>query len=159
MRFVSSRLPGRRAIALALAVATTAALAVAASASAVKITPGGYFAQPTYKGSALTSTTLYFTVAPSKKKVKNTKISPFLPNSCGAGGPPPTEKSKTAKIKGGKFTAVVNELSSSGKVTAKSTVKGKFKPNGKVKGTFSTTVPGHSDCNASGYKFTAQLAG
>jgi hypothetical protein len=159
MRFMSSHLPSRRAIALALAIATTAALAVAASASAVKINPGGYFAQPTFKGSPLTSTTLNFTVTPSKKKVKDTKISPFLPNSCGSGGPPPTEKSKTVKIKGGKFTAVVNELSNSGKVAATSTVKGKFKPNGKVKGSFKTTVPSDSSCDASGYKFTAQLGG
>jgi hypothetical protein len=159
MRFASNRLPGRRVAVIAFALAVTAVLVIAGTASAVKINAGGYFAQPTYKGSPLTSTTLNFTVTPSKKKVKDTKISPFLPNSCGAGGPPPTEKSKTTKIKGGKFTAVVNELSNSGKVTATSTVKGKFKANGKVKGTFSTTVPGHSDCNASGYKFTAQLGG
>ena len=66
--------------------------------------------------------TVSFKVSRSGKKVTSLKVSPSLPNSCGYGGPPPTQTSKPAKIAHGKFTAKITEKAGNGTVIA--TAKG-----------------------------------
>ena len=76
------------------------------------------------------------------------KVRLSLPNSCGYGGPAPTQVSKPAKISHGRFSGTVTEKSAiSGKVVDSATVTGKFLAGGKEQGTVKTTVPAAKRCN------------
>src|SRR6188508_1881797 len=79
--------------------------------------------------------TVSFKVSRSGKKVSSVKVSPSLPNSCGYGGPPPTQTSESVGIKDGKFTAKVTEKSSTtGALIETAKVTGTFLAKGKEKG-------------------------
>jgi hypothetical protein len=93
--------------------------------------------------------TISFKVSRSGKKVSSVKVSPSLPNSCGYGGPLPTQTSKSAKIEDGKFTAKITEKAGNGTVAATARITGKFLAKGKEKGNVKTTVPSAKSCNGS----------
>jgi hypothetical protein len=151
--------PRGRFLALTVALAAGAVLVVAAGAAfAVTIKPGKYSGPVSFQGTQSTTEFVTFTVNKSQTKVKKLRLTPFIPNSCGSGGPPPKEASKSAKIKNGKFTATVKELKTGGGFFGKATVKGKFKSGGKVSGSFKSKLPGHPECNAT-LQFTAQTGG
>ena len=78
------------------------------------------------------TTTVTFKVSPSGKKVTGMRVKPYIPNSCGSGGPPPSQTSKPAKIKNGRFTAKVEAQIPQGDWSA--TVTGKFLSGGKEQG-------------------------
>jgi hypothetical protein len=104
-----------------------------------------------YSGRVNVSATLTvsFKVSRSGRKITSLKVSPSLPNTCGYGGPPPTETSKPAKIKHGRFTAKITEKASSGTVIATASVTGQFLAKGKEKGTVKTNLPNAKSCNGS----------
>jgi hypothetical protein len=77
-------------------------------------------------------TTVTFRVSASGKKVIGMRVKPYIPNSCGSGGPPPPQTSKPAKIKNGRFTATVKAQIPDGVWSA--TVTGKFLSGGKEQG-------------------------
>ena len=91
--------------------------------------------------------TVSFKVSRSGKRVSSLKVSPSLPNSCGYGGPPPTQTSKPAKIADGKFTAKITEKAGNGTVAARATITGRFLAKRKEKGTIKTSVPAATSCN------------
>jgi hypothetical protein len=91
--------------------------------------------------------TVSFKVSASGKKVTNVRVTPYLPNRCGSGGPPPPEVSKPAKIKGGKFTAKVKDELTNGLVSGRATVTGKFLPGGKEMGVVKVPIPGAPECS------------
>jgi hypothetical protein len=96
---------------------------------------------------ATASLTVSFKVSRSGKKVTALKVSPSLPNSCGFGGPPPTQTSKAAKIERGKFAAKIKETASNGTVIATAKVTGKFLAKGKEKGDIKANLPNAQSCN------------
>jgi len=134
--------PTRRILWIALAV-STAATGIALAAGPVK--------DARYSGRVNVTATLTvsFKVSRSGKKVSSLKVSPSLPNSCGYGGPPPTQTSKPAKIADGKFTAKITEKAVNGTVAARATITGRFLAKGKEKGTIKTSVPAATSCNGS----------
>lgn len=135
------------------AVALGAVLSVAIIAFAAAPVKGSKYSGPVKVTANLT---VSFKVTGSGKKVKSLKVSPSLPNSCGYGGPLPTDTSKPAKIKHGRFTAKITEKASGGTVTATAKVTGKFLANGKEKGTIKTDLPKAKSCNGSfGYSTQA----
>jgi hypothetical protein len=151
----TARGTARGAVAGILALAAAAALTLGATgAFASSAKPGNYLGQFKYHGTLITSEVLSFKV--SGNTVKKARITPFLPSKCGAGGKPPTMKSKNGKIKNGKFTAVAEEVFQ-GKVTGKSKIEGKFTSPKKVKGTIKSTFPKLPQCTAT-YTFTAKPA-
>ncbi len=82
------------------------------------------------KGQSETTVTLR--VSASGKRVIGVRVKPYIPNKCGAGGPPPPQTSKPAKIKAGRFTAKVKAQIPEGAWRA--TVKGRFLSGGREKG-------------------------
>jgi hypothetical protein len=128
------------------ALGLTAILAIAGMALAASPVKGAK-----YSGRVKVSATLTvsFKVSGSGKKVTSLKVSPSLPNTCGYGGPLPTDTSKPAKIKHGKFTAKITEKASSGTVIGTAKVTGKFLAKGKEKGTVRTNLPNAKSCNGS----------
>jgi hypothetical protein len=158
MTLQSNRSRGRLgALTVVLALGAVLVLAVGA-AIAASIKPGKYSGPVSFQGTKSTTELVTFTVPSSKTKVKKLRLTPFIPNSCGSGGPPPKETSKAAQIKNGKFTTTVKELKTGGGFFGKATVKGKFKSGGKVSGSFKSKIPGHPECNAT-LQFTAQTGG
>jgi hypothetical protein len=123
-----------------------AILCVAGIAVAAAPVKGAKYSGPVKVTATLT---VSFKVTGSGKKVKSLKVSPSLPNSCGYGGPPPTETSKPAKIKHGRFTAKITEKASGGTIVATAKVTGKFLAKGKEKGTIKTDLPKAKSCNGS----------
>lgn len=105
---------------------TVAACAIAFAASPVK--DAKYSGHP--KGQSDTAVT--FRVSASGKKVVGMRIKPYIPNKCGAGGPPPPQTSKPARIRKGEFTAKV--VASIPQGSWRATVKGRFLAGGKEKG-------------------------
>ena len=128
------------------AVGLTAILALTGIALAASPVKGAK-----YSGRVKVSATLTvsFKVSGSGKKITSLKVSPSLPNTCGYGGPLPTDTSKPAKIKDGKFTAKITEKASSGTVIGTAKVTGKFLAKGKEKGTITTSLPNAKSCNGS----------
>ena len=127
---------------LALTFAAMATLGVALAAAPVK--------SAKYSGRVKVQATLTvsFKVSRSGNKVTSLKVTPTLPNGCGYGGPPPTQTSKSAKIKDGKFTAKVTEKSATTVVeTAK--ITGTFLAKGKEKGKIKATLPNAQSCSGS----------
>jgi hypothetical protein len=122
------------------------ALGVCAMALAAGPVKGATYSGP-LSGSA--SETVSFKVSSNGKKVTKLRLSPFIPNTCGNGGPPPTEISAPAKITNGKFTGTVVTKATDGSITAKAVVTGKFLRGRKEKGTVKTTLPNASNCNGS----------
>lgn len=110
-----------------------------------------------YKGSITGSSTEKVSFKVSGSTVINVKVTPFVPNRCGAGGAPPVETSEPATIKGGKFKAKLSEETGSGLVSGTATVTGKFLPGGKVKGLVENPLPGAKEC-AGNFPYTAKLA-
>jgi hypothetical protein len=133
------RLLGSIACVLAVSLAVTA---IALAADPVKGSK--------YSGRVKTSVTLTvsFKVTASGKKVTGFKVRLSLPNSCGYGGPEPTQFFKPAKISHGRFSGTVTEKSAiSGKVVDSAKVTGRFLAGGKEQGTVKTTVPAAKRCN------------
>jgi hypothetical protein len=128
------------------ALALAAILAIAGIAHAVAPVKGAKYSGPVNVTATLT---VSFKVAGSGKKVTSLKVSPSLPNSCGYGGPPPTDTSKPAKIRHGKFAAKITEKATSGTVIATARVTGKFLAKGKEKGAVKTNLPNAKSCNGS----------
>jgi hypothetical protein len=91
--------------------------------------------------------TVSFKVSRSGKKVTALKVRPSLPNSCGYGGPLPTQTSKSARIERGKFTAQIKETASNGTVISTAKVTGKFLAKGKEKGNIEASLPNAKSCN------------
>lgn len=138
---LSRRLTGLIALILA---AMVAILGVALAAAPVK---GAKYSGPVKVTATLT---VSFKVSQSGKKVSSLKVSPSLPNSCGYGGPLPTQTSKSAGIKDGKFTAKVTQKSSTtGAVTETAKVTGTFLAKGKEKGKIKATLPNAQSCSGS----------
>jgi hypothetical protein len=100
--------------------------------------------------------TVSFKVSRSGKKVSSIKVSPSLPNSCGYGGPPPTQTSRPAKIEDGKFTMKITEKAGNGTVAATARITGRFLAKGKEKGTVKTSVPAATSCNGS-FSYSAKV--
>jgi hypothetical protein len=95
------------------------------------------------------SLTVSFKVSRSCKKITALKVSPSLPNSCGYGGPLPTQTSRSAKIEHGKFTAKITDTASNGTVITTAKVTGKFFAKGKEKGNIKASLPNAKSCNGS----------
>lgn len=110
-----------------------------------------------YKGTVTGSTTEKVSFKVSGSTVTKVKVTPFVPNKCGAGGAPPLESSAPATIKGGKFKAKLSEETSNGLVSGTATVTGKFLAGGKVKGLIENPLPGAKEC-AGNFPYTAKLA-
>jgi hypothetical protein len=120
-------------------------LAVTAIALAVGPVKGAKYSGHVKTGATLT---VSFKVDGSGKKVTAFKVRLSLPNSCGYGGPAPTQIFKPAKIRHGRFSGTVTEKSAiSGKVVDSAKVTGKFQTGGKERGTVKTTVPAAPRCN------------
>ena len=84
----------RSALAAILTLAAAAALALGVTgAFASSVKNGNYLGQFKYHGTLITSEVLTFKV--SGNTVKKARITPFLPNKCGAGGPPLIHASMT----------------------------------------------------------------
>ncbi len=128
------------------ALAFAAALAVTGIALAAGPVKGARYSG---RVNVTATLTVSFKVSRSGKKVSSLKVSPSLPNSCGYGGPPPTQTSKPAKIEDGKFTAKITEKAVNGTVAAIATITGRFLAKGKEKGTIKTSVPSATSCNGS----------
>jgi hypothetical protein len=94
-----------------------------------------------------TSETVIFKVNRAGTLVTGVKVKPFIPNKCGAGGEPPPEFSKPAKIRKNKFSAVVKEKLSNGLVSGMATVTGKFLSRGRVKGVVRVPIPEAPQCS------------
>jgi hypothetical protein len=126
---------------IALALTATATLDVAVAADPVK--------GAKYSGDVdVTATlTVSFKVSRSGEKVKSLKVRPSLPNSCGYGGPLPTQTSKPAKIEDGKFAAKVTDKSADGTVIETAKVKGRFLADRKERGKIKATLPNAESCN------------
>ena len=97
-----------------------------------------------YSGDVKTTATLTvsFRVSKTGKKIKGLRITPTIPNSCGYGGPVPTETSKPSPIADGKFQATV-KLSSG----EKAKVHGKFVSHHRERGTIDSTNPASPSCD------------
>ncbi len=147
----------RRAIAAGtiLAVAIPLTLGIG-GAFASNVTPGKYSGPVSFQGFVSTSELVTFKA--TKTKVKKLRLTPFVPNKCGGGGPPPKQTSKTVKIKNGKFTDTVKQFTDSGQLNAKAKVTGKFKAGGKVTGSFKSKYPSSPQCNAK-FTYTATVGG
>jgi hypothetical protein len=111
-----------------------------------------------FQGTQSSTETVTFTVSHNRAKVKNVHLNPFIPSSCGSGGPPPVETTSPAKIKKGKFSAAVQEHTVSGAISFQATVTGKFRAGAKVTGAVDSTVPIAPQCNAQ-FTYTASRAG
>ena len=125
------------------------ALAVSLAATAI-VLAAGPVKGARYSGQVKTGATLTvsFKVARSGKKVTGFKVRLSLPNSCGYGGPAPTQSFKPAQIRHGRFSGTVTEKSAtSGQVVDSAIVTGKFLAGGKEQGTVKTTVPAAKRCN------------
>jgi hypothetical protein len=131
---------GSAALALAAVLATTG---IALAAGPVK------GARYSGRVNVTATLTVSFKVSRSGKKVTSLKVSPSLPNSCGYGGPPPPQTSKSAKIAHGKFTAKITEKAGNGTVVATAKVTGKFLAKGKEEGNIKASVPSSPSCNGS----------
>jgi hypothetical protein len=139
---------------LALAVLPALLLTLAAVALAAAPVKGAK-----YSGSLTIakSETVSFKVSPSGKKVTHIQVLPYVPNRCGAGGPPPAQTSIPATIKNGKFKATLNEETSNGGISGTATVTGKFLAGGKVKGVVENPLPGAPEC-AGNFAYTAKAS-
>lgn len=123
--------------------ATVVALIAAAIAFAASPVKGAKYAGHLKVAS---SEKVTFKVSPSGTMVTSVRVKPYLPNKCGNGGTPPPEVSKPAKIKNGKFSAVVKAELSNGLVSGMVTVTGKFLPGGKERGVVKAPLPGAPEC-------------
>lgn len=119
-------------IATAVAIAVLALSAVALGAKPVK--------GATYKGHygvAGAGTQVSFKVSANGKTVSKMHFGIYPPNKCGAGGPPPKQSSKPAKIKNGKFKVrLTYTYSGLGGASHTYTVTGQFLKGKKEKGVF-----------------------
>jgi hypothetical protein len=133
------RFLGRRSGFLAALVLTGMLVATALAATAKPVKGGRYSgAVKSVSGEAVT-----FTVSSDGKSVRDVRITPYIPNRCGAGGPPPQESSKPASISAqGKFTTKVTQKAST------ATVTGTFLKNRAEQGTIKTKLTGSPTCNA-----------
>lgn len=87
-----------------------------------------------------------FTVSKKGTSVRTMRIGPFPGDACGSGGDQPTQSSKPAPIKNGKFTAhIVYRVGDT--VMSKATVTGKFLREGKAKGAAEFHPAGAPECN------------
>lgn len=135
--------------------ATVALVALAAIALAASPVSGAKYSGHLKLSSADTVT---FKVSASGKKVIGVKVMPEIPNHCGsAGGTLPLQVSKPAKIKNGKFSAVVEETLSNGAVSGTATVTGKFLSGGKEMGMVKNPLPGAKEC-AGNFPYTAKAS-
>lgn len=132
------------------------ALLLAAGLAAVALAAGPVKGA-TYSGTLTVSSgeTVTFKVNKSGTQVSAIRVKPFLPNRCGAGGPPPQETSESGPIKNKRFTATVSQLSTDGTVSATAKVTGSFLPGGKVKGSVKSDLPTAEECNGS-FAYTAK---
>jgi hypothetical protein len=134
----------------AAVIAAFAALALAASPVS-----GAKYAGHLKLSSADTVT---FRVSASGKKVIGVKVLPAIPNHCGSGGGTlPLQVSKPAKIKNGKFSAVIEERLKNGAVSGTATVTGRFLAGGKEKGVVENPLPGAKEC-AGNFAYTAKAS-
>lgn len=133
-----------------------ALLAVAGVAAAAKPVKGGK-----YSGTLTIASgeTVSFKVSKNGKKVSGLKVAPFEPNTCGAGGPPPGQSSKAAKISKGKFHVTVTYKTGTGFVFATAKVTGTFLKGRRERGTVRTRFTDRSgkSCEAS-FKYTTKAA-
>lgn len=139
-------------VAALAALATVVLAAVALAASPV----GG----AKYSGHLKLSSadTVTFKVSASGKKVIGVKVQPAIPNRCGSsGGTLPLQVSKPAKVKNGKFSALVEEKLSNGAVSGTATVTGRFLPGGKETGVVKNPLPGAKEC-AGNFPYTAKAS-
>jgi hypothetical protein len=135
--------------------ATVALVALAAVAFAASPVSGAKYSGHLKLSSADTVT---FKVSASGKKVIGVKVMPAIPNRCGSsGGTLPLQVSKPAKIKNGKFSALVEEKLSNGAVSGTATVTGKFLRGGKETGVVENPLPGAEEC-AGNFPYTAKAS-
>jgi hypothetical protein len=139
------RVLGAAVVGLAVVVACAGALA----AGTVK---GG-----TYKGALTVSSSEKVSFKVSGTTVTDVRVTPYVPNRCGVGGPPPLQSSKPAAINGGKFKAELSEETDNGGVSGTATVTGKFLGGGKVKGVVENPLPQAKEC-AGNFSYTAKLS-
>jgi len=113
----------------ALSVAAT--LAGAALAIAAKPVP-----HTRYSGTldGLRTEKVTFRVDRRGKTVTGFKVTPYFPNACGSGGPPPTYRSKRAKIAHGRFSTTVSVIKSGGRRLPAGKAHGRFLTNGRERG-------------------------
>jgi hypothetical protein len=98
-------------------------------------------------------------VSASGKKVIGVKVLPAIPDRCGSsGGTLPLQVSKPARIKNGKFSALVEEKLGNGAVSGTATVTGKFLAGGKEMGVVKNPLPGAKEC-AGNFAYTAKASG
>ncbi len=143
----------RRIVMVSLATAGLLALGLgAALASSQK--PGAYSGNPSFQGFQVDSVTVNFKVVGDK--VKKLRLTPFIPSKCGFGGAEPKETSKPARIKNGRFSDRVNELTTDGAVFGTAKVTGTFDSSRSASGKFNSSIPGRPECAAK-YTFTAGL--
>jgi hypothetical protein len=139
------------------AIGPTIVVGILAAALCAGALASGSIVDGAYKGSLTASATekVSFKVSASGTKVVNVRVTPYVPNRCGAGGPPPKESSVPAKIRGGKFSAKLSEETDNGGVSGTATVTGKFLAGGKVKGLVENPLPGAKEC-AGNFPYTAK---
>jgi hypothetical protein len=75
-----------------------------------------------------------FRVDKRGKTVTGFKVTPYFPNACGSGGPPPTYRSKRATIKHGRFRTSVSVINSGGNRVPAGKAHGRFLSNGRERG-------------------------
>ena len=81
-------------------------------------------------------------------------VTPFPPNTCGVGGPPPTEKFKAKISSKGKFKGTLFEVLDDGSLNKSEAVTGKFKSGDREVGTMKPLgVP--ADC-VDTFKYSTQ---
>jgi hypothetical protein len=134
------------------AVAIGLALALAAVAFAAKPVKGARYSGH-ITGAA--GTTVSFKVNKAGTKVTGVKATPFFPNGCGAGGPPPRYTSAPARIRHGKFSAKVTLITPTGSRLVQGTIRGTFLAHGKAKGTARPTSKLPKSCVKT-FRFTAK---
>ena len=133
-----------RLVSLAAAAAAALVLPLVPAAAAPPV------AGADYKGHVIdapkTFNKVTFTVSKKGTSVKTMRVGPYPLNSCGSGGDPPTQSSKPAPIKNGRFTAHV-VYSAGNTVISRATVTGRFLRNGREKGVVTSHPVGAPDCS------------
>jgi hypothetical protein len=83
---------------------------------------------------ALRTEKVTFRVDRKGTTVTGFKVTPYFPSACSSGGPPPTYRSKPAKIKHGRFSTRVWVINSGGNRVPAGKAHGRFLSNGRERG-------------------------
>jgi hypothetical protein len=75
-----------------------------------------------------------FRVGKRGRTVTRFKVTPYFPNACGSGGPPPTYTSDPAPIRHGRFSTKVFVINSGGNKVPAGKAHGTFKAHRKASG-------------------------